>query len=395
VERSNANLTLEEAVTHVLSSSIHLRSRNTYSSQFAHFFRFCTALGIDCFMRGFDPVAAQEVLVQFIAFKGVVQRYAHATVRVMLFAIHHFHLLNRCPDPLFGAPLYKALKGLRNLQGGSVQKVAATPDLLIEALNELNLDVWDDLVEALGLSVMFVFLSRSSEALSTGGHADPERGLRVQDVTLAAKGKALTADSQCLADELVLLKGKSKADQDGMGHMANAFRTEHPLCPVSLLQRAMRMNPGHFAVKERFLLTKSNGRVLSRDEMAARLRRAGGRLGFPEGFLSVISLRSGGARTMFHEGYSAEEIKRRGRWRSELAYICLDESGAQSRASWEDVVIILLVAGVVCTVLTPCLMPARAGSRRCGSGKVPNLQAAHLSRSERHAFASRNRLVFL
>ena len=93
-------------------------------------------------MRGFDPVAAQEVLVQFIAFKGVVQRYAHATVRVMLFAIHHFHLLNRCPDPLFGAPLYKALKGLRNLQGGSVQKVAATPDLLIEALNELNLDVW-------------------------------------------------------------------------------------------------------------------------------------------------------------------------------------------------------------------------------------------------------------
>jgi len=143
VERSNANLTLEEAVTHVLSSSIHLSSRNTYSSQFAHFFRFCTALGIDCFMRGLDPVAAQEVLVQFIAFKGVDQGYAHATVRVMLFAIHHFHLLNRCPDPLFGAPLCKvALKGLRNLQGGSVQKVAATPDLLIEALNELNLDVW-------------------------------------------------------------------------------------------------------------------------------------------------------------------------------------------------------------------------------------------------------------
>jgi hypothetical protein len=62
---------------------------------------------------------------------------------------------------------------------------------------------------------------------------------------------------------------------------------------------------------------KSNGRVLSRDEVAARLRRAGGRLGFPEGSLSVISLRSGGASAMFHEGYSAEEIKRRGRWRSE------------------------------------------------------------------------------
>ena len=36
-----------------------------------------------------------------------------------------------------------------------------------------------------------------------------------------------------------------------------------------------------------------------------------------QGSLSVISLRSGGTSAMFHEGYSAEEIKRRGRWRSE------------------------------------------------------------------------------
>ena len=316
--RCHPSVSLRDAVTALLSASVHLSSRSTYYSQYSHWVRFCTALGVDSFMEGWSLVAVQELLVEFIAYKGFVQGYAHATVHVMLFAVRHFHLLNRCPDPLIEAPLYKvAMKGLKNLQGGSVQKVAATPDLLLEALKELDLAVWDDLVMALGLSVMFVFLLRAGEALSTGGHANPECGLRVQDLILAVHGKSVEAWTQDDADELVLLKGKSKADQEGMGHMANAFRADHPLCPVALFQRAARMNPGHFSAKERFLLTKSNGRVLSRDEVAALLRRAGERLGMPRGALSVISLRSGGASAMFHEGYSAEEIKRRGRWQSE------------------------------------------------------------------------------
>ena len=119
------------------------------------------------------------------------------------------------------------------------------------------------------------------------------------------------------AEEFVLLQGKSKADQQAKGHVANTFRTGHPLCPVSLFQRAAWLNPAHFAAVVRYLHSKENGKVLSQDEIAKHLRSAGERCGVPRAALSVSSLRSGGASAMFHEGYPAEEIKRRGRWASE------------------------------------------------------------------------------
>ena len=87
--------------------------------------------------------------MKFAAHKGVIQSYAHATIHVMLYALRYLHLLNRYPDPLQGTPLVKmAMKGLKRLQGGSVQKVAATPGLILEVFKELNLDNWDGLTSS-------------------------------------------------------------------------------------------------------------------------------------------------------------------------------------------------------------------------------------------------------
>ena len=58
--------------------------------------------------------------------------------------------------------------------------------------------------------------------------------------------------------------------------------------------------------------------------------RAPQRLGLPKKALSVISLRSGGASAMFHEGYSAEEIMHHGRW---CVGAPLAEPGASRAAS--------------------------------------------------------------
>ena len=308
-------MSIQEAKTTLFSSSVSHGTTNTYRNQFNHFIRHQVANGRDVLMDGSDPVASQEAIVDFIATKGLIEGYAHATVHVMLYAIKHYLIMNRCPDRTLNAPLIKvAMKGLKNLQGGSVQKVAATLDLLLEALRELDLNVWDDLVVALALSLMFVFLLRCREAL---GPVEPETCLRVGNFIVAAKEEQLPVVAYGQADELVLLQGKSKADQQAMGHMANAFRADHPLSPVSLFQRAAWLNPAHFADADRYLLTKANGKVLSRDEISKRLRSAGERCGVPRAALSAISLRSGGASAMFHEGYSAEEIKRRGRWASD------------------------------------------------------------------------------
>jgi hypothetical protein len=309
---------LPVAVTALLSASVRLNSQHTYSSQFRAWVRVRTARRLPVFLDGRNPVGDQEALVEFVAFKGYIQGYAHGSVHVMLYALRYYHLLNRHPDPLQGAALLKmAMKGLKNMQGGSQQKVAATPDILLEAAKELDVDTWDGLITLLALAIMFVFLLRSREALRKGAEPDPEQCLRVQDTMLAASGEVLTLSEFERADELVLLQGKSKADQEGQGHMANAFASGHVLCPVDLYKRAVRMRPEHFADGRRFLFTKSDGKVLSRDAVAGLLRRAGRRRGLPKAALSVISLRSGGASAMFHEGYSAEEIKRRGRWQSE------------------------------------------------------------------------------
>jgi len=153
----------------------------------------------------------------------------------------------------------------------------------------------------------------------------------VENVIMAADGEVVTGLGVELADEMVILQGKSKTDQQSLGNMANAFASDHPSCPVALFKRAARMQPEHFADGKRFLFTKANGKVLSSAEVAGRLRRAGVRRGLPRASLSGISLRSGGASAMFHEGYSAEEIKRRGRWRSECWRIYVWASRERNR----------------------------------------------------------------
>jgi len=111
---------------------------------------------------------------------------------------------------------------------------------------------------------------------------------------------------------------KSKADQGGVGFCANAFETPgDPLCPVGLMKRARALNPHHFSRPGNFLLTLTNGKVLSRDQVVGALRGAAVAAGVPEAAVSVISLRAGGASAMWDVGFSVDEIKRRGRWASE------------------------------------------------------------------------------
>jgi len=116
---------------------------------------------------------------------------------------------------------------------------------------------------------------------------------------------------------MILIVGKSKADQDGQGSVHNAFEADDALCPVKLLRRACEMRPSHFARGSNFLFTRSDGRVVSSDAVAGLLRRGAQNLGINPEAVSVISLRAGGASAMWHAGCSVEEIKRRGRWASD------------------------------------------------------------------------------
>ena len=74
------------------------------------------------------------------------------------------------------------------------------------------------------------------------------------------------------------------------------------------------------------------GLVLHKNHVQSLLKGAARRAGFkPEDFTSH-SLRAGGASAMYHNGYSVEEIQRRGRWVSDVwkIYIQGNSAGAES-----------------------------------------------------------------
>jgi len=120
------------------------------------------------------------------------------------------------------------------------------------------------------------------------------------------------------ADEVILMFGKSKADQEGQGSIHNAFESPREgLCVVGLLKKAYQMRPKHFEDGDRYLFELLDGRVLHRDVVERKLRKAAQELGMTPGALGIISLRAGGASALWNMGTTVEAIKRRGRWASD------------------------------------------------------------------------------
>ena len=277
-------------VAGLIAGSIAVGTTSTYASQVQHWWRWRAGRGLPPYLDGADPVSDQEELVQFVAYAGVCMQYRHATVHVMLYALRYHHVAARWPDPLVDTPLLKiVMKGLKRIQGGKRQKVPVTTTMLRALAMRLNLDDWDDLVLLLGVSVMFVFLLRCGEALSKGKAPEADRCLRVGSLLLAEGGEPVPG-SPVGANEIILFIPRSKADQAAVGFCANAYATPGDLlCPVGLLKRARAMNPRHFSRPENFLLTRSDGRVLSRDQVIGALRGAARECGVPEEAVSAIS----------------------------------------------------------------------------------------------------------
>ena len=268
---------------------------------------------------GRDRALDQQTLITFVAYMGLVMCYAHSTVRVILYLLRRACLENELPDPLSNAPLLMlSLKGLKRMQGGPRRKVAASIDLIRYACMDLDLNQWDQLMLALAMVLMYIFLLRSREALRKGTYPDPEQCLRVRSIILACQGEAVTGKSAQVADEVVLLFGKSKADQEGQGSVHNAFESPgEQLCVVRLLKKAYLLRPRHFQDGDRFLFELQDGRVLHRDVVEKKLRKAAQELGMPPEALGVISLRAGGASALWDMSTPIEAIKRRGRWASD------------------------------------------------------------------------------
>jgi hypothetical protein len=225
-----------------------------------------------------------------------------------------------------------AMKGISRLQGGPWRKIPASMDMIRWIVSQLDLDNTDELLVAIALVMMFLFLLHSREALRKGAHPDAKQCLRVKNVVLVGGGVVKTGAGIQEADEVVLMQGVSKTDPNGQGSVANLFEAlGDDLCLVGLLKRLQRQRPSQFHHSESFFFTLSDGRVLSRDVIAGFLEVAAVAFGAPKGAASVISLRSGGASAMWDQGFPAEDIKKRGRWASDCYRIYIWDGHDRAR----------------------------------------------------------------
>ena len=323
---------LAEARGALIVNSIAASSLSTYASSFKHWRLWRVARSLPLFLVGDDFRSDQAELVSFVAYMGVTWNYGHGTVHVMIFAVRFHHLAAGHGDPLQNTPLLKlSLKGLKRMQGGPRRKISASMDLIRDIIRRLDLEDWDDLMLALALVVMFLFLLRSREALRKGAFPDPEQCLRVRSVSVATDGEIVTGADVEGADEMIVMFGKHKGDQSGQGSVHNVFASADEICPLKLYKRAARMNPAHFAKPDRFFFTLKSGKVLHRDKVEGGLRAVAVERGLPPKALAPISLRSGGASAMWNEGFSTDEIKRRGRWLSDCWRLYVWEGRERAR----------------------------------------------------------------
>jgi hypothetical protein len=324
---------LKAATTQLVGGSVKEGTHSTYDSSFKHWVAWRLGRQKPLYLDGRNPREDEDELLMFVAHKALNSSYAHSTIHVMLFALRFKHLMARHPDPLEDKLLLRvAMKGVSRLQGGAWRKVPASIDMIRWIVAQLDLEVTDELLVAIALVMMFLFLLRSREALRKGASPDGKQCVRGRNVVLAYKGKVLRGNDIQMADEVVLMQGASKTDPNGQGSVANVFEAPgDELCLVSLLKRLHRQQPRHFEADEDFFFKLSDGRVLHRDVVAAFLREAADAFGLPKAAVAVISLRSGGASAMWDAGYSAEEVKRRGRWASDCYQIYIWEGHDRSK----------------------------------------------------------------
>ena len=270
------------------------------------------------------PVGCEDALIQHYAHFGANRHLSHKTLHVRLYAIKRLHLENGIHlDYTCMHRLRTIQRGLRNMQGESVRKLAITVDMLRDIQTNGGLDWadWDDQLTYTATLVGFFFLLRSIEYLSTEHGVDPKKTLRVEHITFRRRGALISRDGPLEADRVVILIPYSKTDALGVGvELAIDIDRGNPLCPVEAFNRLRRMEPARFspARDQRYLFTCHNGLVLKKVRVQALLKASARRAGYnPEEFTSH-SLRAGGASAMYHNGYGIDQIKRRGRWVSDV-----------------------------------------------------------------------------
>jgi len=313
----NTREACSEGASLLMSQGLATGTTRAYDSGCNHWFEFCRLFNLAPLVKSSKD--GDQIVFEFIGWLRLKKKLAARTIGVVKSAVRMLHVMNGYPNPFSDNERVRLMmKSCVKEEGAhSNQKIPVTMSMLSNIIGDLDLCTWNDLVLATGLMLGYVFLMRSGELFRGAATPDAAKCLRVKNVRFTKDGEVLLGRRRKEATDLMITFASSKTDQVGNGTSISIKITNHRLCPGRLIQRMFALNPALAKNPEAFLLTVDDGKVLHRTKVMEVLELYGALMGLPPGSFGVISLRAGGASSLWAAGYTAEDIKIRGRWRSE------------------------------------------------------------------------------
>jgi hypothetical protein len=279
-----------------LDNAIAFSTKKAYSSGWKKWAEFCSLCNI------LTSSQSQEHFFLFIGYlRSLPSINAYSTYKKYFSAIRAVHLAAGLPEPFDRKPtLARGLLGLKKTIGTHVNKKRPlTIHCLKLLISAFDFDDPDDFIIFAILVIAVFGLFRLGELTTTPGN----------------QGSVPIVDHVSAPDNDVRYIRLLRSKTDPFANSADVpvGRTDHPILdPVVLLDSITKNKKPH----EPLFTLPSTGKPVSRATVVKRLKTAITKLGWDESEFSGHSARAGGAQSLEDLGYSPDEIKEIGRWKS-------------------------------------------------------------------------------
>ena len=190
-------------------------------------------------------------------------------------------------------------------------------------LGALRLDPTDEAMAKAAMWLGMMGLLRAGEITTkTEADFDPTINANRQDVKLHRHQSGQLS-------HLTLFLRQSKCDQTGRGVEVTVYASGSDMCAVQFMDNYLRMTSGRAANGPLFAFQTSRVKPLTRSKLNKYLQVLAKACGHNPRHTTTHSLRQGGAVTLFSLGYSADYIKKAGRWLSGAYEVYLSIPEAQ------------------------------------------------------------------
>ncbi len=278
-----------------------------YASNLESFIQFRKSYNLELWW----PALTQHIIsyISHLSISGLSSSTICAHVSAIAFA----HKANGWRDPSDNFIVKKILEGCRRDNPGVDNRLPITSDILkrlISVLMAICKSQYEYLLFRAAFALAFFGFLRVGEFTCSSKKASSERILSIQDVSFQGQGSLQTS--------LLITIRYSKTDQRGLrSYLRIDGAGESPVCPVKAMLDFLKVRPNHQGA----LFIHFDAAPLTSYQFNHILKTGIRVIGLPQDKYSSHSFRIGAATMAAKNGFSEDEIKQMGRWKSSAVQI--------------------------------------------------------------------------